>query len=1024
MPLYLEAALLIWHGRYYQPEDLSKTPDKKRSSNDPCLTAFAQLGALRLNAKRTMITLSTENNEFVLAESGRTLNLQQDEDENDKLWHGVGLVTKGLGPALSYLFSAENAPSVVDVPDLTKHDDFKDRDKVKQEQGLRSMACVPLRTQLHSIVIGTYIVVHDEVREPLSELDIQFMTDMAITVMDYLEVGRRKQVQFRSERMVKAMGLFIEGKSSLREWWLERGHQSQGTTKKRSRDATPLDRLADAEFGVQETTDYFSRNSLHGLMDDGSRPSVPHSPSSAPSTTPSQIDRTDGRPPIPRGDTMLTDTTPSTLMSHSWHQRNSSVTTFDDTNTDPTPDPEKQSSVAFDLPPNPVVQDESKELQNALLSNDVRGVFARSSNLIREAIGVQGVVYFDASVGSFGGGADKNVMEEKAPGAFHAENAVTTTTSEDDNVPKASDTDAEVTLGNQQNGESDNNYCNILGFSTRRKSTLHGHQAPEELQKLPEQILRKLLKRYPHGKVFNFDEDGSYSSSESDHKPSLTLEGAQGVPNAGSDGNARKRRISREAEAAAILSVLPGARSVFWFPLWDQARERWFSGSLVWSTACTRTLCPIEDITYLAAFGNSTMAEISRISAQVLSKMKSDFISSISHELRSPLHGVLASVEFLQETEMTEVQTDMVQNIHASGKVLLDTINHVLDFSKVNRRSKKKRSPKRRLKKLDRRGSVDGEGEEKADVCVLSEEVIESVYAGQKISKKAFGSTNNHRHSSVGQSLVTVIVDIRYRPNWTYEIDSGAWRRILMNLFSNATKYTAGGFVKVSLEIEDDVASEKKKSRSNLVLKIQDSGMGISQEFLKHQLYKPFTQEDNLASGAGLGLSIVKAIVQDMGGKIDFTSEPGTGTEATVRIPLNASLTPKMGSLKVLDEVREKTKGLTFRLEGFDRYPDITETPTGILSSESEAAMLLKSSVQISFVDWFGMEASNCATSSTDILVVMESGLGGKSLEDVLHSHGHEQNEKAVVLVITHTYHSGPRVDSHGHFKIFYLSQP
>jgi len=126
-----------------------------------------------------------------------------------------------------------------------------------------------------------------------------------------------------------------------------------------------------------------------------------------------------------------------------------------------------------------------------------------------------------------------------------------------------------------------------------------------------------------------------------------------------------------------------------------------------------------------------------------------DFISSISHELRSPLHGVLASVEFLQETQMTEIQSDMVSNIHASGKVLLDTINHVLDFSKVNRKTKnKKRMPKRKLKKFGRRESMDEGGEEKADICILSEEVIESIYAGQGVSKKALGLAGHRRHAS------------------------------------------------------------------------------------------------------------------------------------------------------------------------------------------------------------------------------------------------------------------------------------
>jgi signal transduction histidine kinase len=251
------------------------------------------------------------------------------------------------------------------------------------------------------------------------------------------------------------------------------------------------------------------------------------------------------------------------------------------------------------------------------------------------------------------------------------------------------------------------------------------------------------------------------------------------------------------------------------------------------------------------------MAEVARLSALVITQMKTDFISSISHELRSPLHGVLASVEFLQETELSEVQADMVSNIHSSGRVLLDTINHVLDFSKVNKRVKtkgkvsKSRSGKKARLSFHDHENLDNTAENTADICVLSEEVVESVWAGRKMSKVAY-DTPAGRHKSIVQatandSLVTVIMDIRWRPNWTFEMDPGAWRRILLNLFGNSMKYTKAGFIKVSLAVEDTATIRGKKARSVLVLKVKDSGKGISKEFLKHHLYKPFTQEDSLA---------------------------------------------------------------------------------------------------------------------------------------------------------------------------------
>jgi signal transduction histidine kinase len=991
-----------------------------------------------LNAKRGIITLSAGDTQYIIAESGQALSLQEDNDDQDQLWHGVGLISPdadSMGPGMAKMFSdAQDPPAAVLIEDLTKDDRFKDKCVVVDGPKIRAMACVPLRTPLHNVVIGMYVVVDDQVRQKPTECEIKFLQDVAVTVMDHLEAGRVNRQQYRAERMVKAIGLFIEGKSTLRDWWLERGHKFQeATVKKRHRNPSMLEQLADLEFGVQESSDYFSHNGLHNLPGYSNQISVPQSPSS--SSFSELRERTDGRPPIPTRDTLLSATESSgqtTLVSRSWQQRNSSVTTFDDTMTDPTPEPEK--SVSFDLPTAPT-SNMHKEPQEGLLSADVKAVFGRAANLIRESIGVEGVIYYDASIGSFGGSAEKAVMDEKGPGAFHVDKAVTS--SEDDLARKSADEADMPDNGHAspQATEPTEKYCNVLGFSTRRRSSLRGHPVMPERQRFPEVVLRKLLKRYPHGKVFNFDEDGSFSSSESDHIPTVNVKDAQPTPDSEkhiSAERSRRNRISREAEAAAILKALPGARSVFFYPLWDQNRERWFAGSLVWSTLPTRTLCPIEDITYLAAFGNSTMAEIARLSAQVLSKMKTDFISSISHELRSPLHGVLASVEFLQETQMTEVQVDMVNNIHASGKVLLDTINHVLDFSKVNRRSKEKKRLPKKKKKNNRRESVDNGEEEKADICVLSEEVIESIYAGQRISKKAF-SPGHFRPPSIGwkESPVTVIVDIDWRPNWTFEIDAGAWRRILMNIFSNAMKYTSTGFVKVSLELEDDVSSRSRKPRSNLTLRIHDSGKGISQEFLNHQLYKPFTQEDSLAMGAGLGLSIVKAIVQDLGGRIEMTSEPGTGTEAVVRIPLTASPKPaKLDGPDFVSEVKEKVRGLAFSLECFDRYPDITETPDGILSAELEAAMLLKASFQSTLVEWFGMTGViPSAESRADVVVVMESGLGDKSVEDVLHHHHTHEPAKAgggksVAIILTNTYHKGPKVDAHDFFQIFYLQQP
>jgi signal transduction histidine kinase len=77
------------------------------------------------------------------------------------------------------------------------------------------------------------------------------------------------------------------------------------------------------------------------------------------------------------------------------------------------------------------------------------------------------------------------------------------------------------------------------------------------------------------------------------------------------------------------------------------------------------------------------MAECSRIDAMAADRQKGSFVGIVSHGLRSPLHGILASVEFLSDSDLTSFQESIVNTIDACGKTLLDTINHVLDFSKI-----------------------------------------------------------------------------------------------------------------------------------------------------------------------------------------------------------------------------------------------------------------------------------------------------------------------------------------------------
>jgi hypothetical protein len=484
----------------------------------------------------------------------------------------------GLGIYLCNHFASTEEESLV-VDNLATTEPFSSQFLVTDGPKLRFLACVPLRSQLSNIIIGTYIVVDDKPRDGLSEDEREFIIQMGVTVMDHLEAQRNTRKQYRSERMVKAIGLFIEGKSTLREWWLQGGHVSQKTTvRKRMRsDATSLEGQADLEFGIQEPVERPSLPDVEIFPEQGHRPSISRSLSS---TTSNIHHRGDGRPTMPNRDSAfsLSDTTTASAIfsQNSPPESVTTVETTDRTNIEHV----RHTSVAFDMLPENVSTDVSKELQEALLTKDLKAIFSRASNLIREASGVDGSIFFDATVGSFGAALEADVMEP-APGNFQVDERMTT--SDEDATRRSSDTDnAGMPITEPSQTES---HCSILGFSTRKRSSLKGHSPPSEHRSFPIPVLRTLLKRYPHGKAFNFEEDGSFSSSDTDNAYFRGGNEADGPRKLSqSKTMTRRRRISREAEAEALLKALPGARSIFWFPLWDSSREKWYAGSLVSKT--------------------------------------------------------------------------------------------------------------------------------------------------------------------------------------------------------------------------------------------------------------------------------------------------------------------------------------------------------------------------------------------------------------------------------------------------------
>jgi hypothetical protein len=297
-----------------------------------------------------------------------------------------------------------------------------------------------------------------------------------------------------------------------------------------------------------------------------------------------------------------------------------------------------------------------------MLSENLKEMFSRASNIIREYIEADGTIFLDASIGMFGGHIGEFHGRLSRPGLIgrrSQESIVSTTEEEHWRTPTSDAETLGVSPASSYSGqlpkktltdrvEAKKKKCGILGFLTEEKCSLKGDKALENYVVVIEAFLQRLLYKYPRGQVFNLGEGGlAISSTEDTRRTTRDATQAESKSSEKILRTRKPRESAKQTEAKALIQMLPGARSVVFVPLWDSHRERWFAGSFAWTTRSTRVLTRAKDLSYLAAFGNSIITKVARLDTIAADRAKSDFISSINYELRSPLHGILASVEFL-----------------------------------------------------------------------------------------------------------------------------------------------------------------------------------------------------------------------------------------------------------------------------------------------------------------------------------------------------------------------------------------
>ncbi|MCQ4794556.1 ATP-binding protein [Anaerofustis stercorihominis] len=248
---------------------------------------------------------------------------------------------------------------------------------------------------------------------------------------------------------------------------------------------------------------------------------------------------------------------------------------------------------------------------------------------------------------------------------------------------------------------------------------------------------------------------------------------------------------------------------------------------------------------------------------------KSEFLSRMSHDLRTPLNGIIGSSYLaLNDDIPREEVNDYLNKINQSGKYLLSLINDVLDMSKIE-------SDKMELH---------------PEPYTLSEflDTVNSIIKEQCSEK------------DIDFDIVCKEVDIK-----CVMLDRLRFNQIFLNLLSNSVKFTPKGG-KIDLIIEH-LSKDDDKIKKRFI--VRDTGIGMSKEFLAHA-FEPFTQEKagDTSEGTGLGLSIVYKIVELMNGRIYIESEPGKGTSVTVELEVDI--------VKDMEDKEEKTEFDLNKLKG------------------------------------------------------------------------------------------------------------
>jgi PAS domain S-box-containing protein len=239
--------------------------------------------------------------------------------------------------------------------------------------------------------------------------------------------------------------------------------------------------------------------------------------------------------------------------------------------------------------------------------------------------------------------------------------------------------------------------------------------------------------------------------------------------------------------------------------------------------------------------------------------LKDEFLTNMSHELRTPLNAILGITEGLFDESfgpLQEKQKSMLKVVENSGNHLLELINDILDLAKIEANET----------------TLDCQFSNIKDICQSSMMFVQQMAIQKNLQ-----------------------LDLRGAPSeLTTSLDERRIRQVLINLLSNAIKFTpSGGKITLEYSLERKLNSDGNSPQDWVYLTVTDTGIGITADNL-HKLFQPFIQIDSPLNrqydGTGLGLALVKKIVELHGGYVRATSEVGVGSQFAIAIPYSGNI--------------------------------------------------------------------------------------------------------------------------------------